>query len=158
MKLIYSSDEIPNSKNSIFLAGPTPRSKDVISWRKEAIKLLEKTDFDGYVIIPEDRDLAKPDYVSQALWERKGLEISGAILFWVPRDLETLPAFTTNVEFGKFVPSGKTIYGRPNDAPKNKYLDWFYEYETSKKPLSTLEETIDNALEFLKSNLNDNVQ
>ena len=42
------------------------------------------------------------------------------------------------------------IYGRTDDAPKNKYLDWFYEYETSRKYCITLEDTIMQCLEHLK--------
>lgn len=154
MKVIYSNDEVINDKNSIFLAGPTPRSNDVATWRIDALKILEELNFDGYVYIPEYRDQVygeKIDTDKQALWERHALENSGVILFWIPRDLKTMPAFTTNVEFGKFVPSKKAIYGRPVDAPKNKYLDWFYKYETERTPNDTLENTIKESLEFLKS-------
>ena len=33
-----------------------------------------------------------------------------------------MPAFTTNVEFGDWVKSGKVILGAPVDAPKMNYL------------------------------------
>jgi hypothetical protein len=43
MKLIYSDQPLPNLKEpAIFLAGPTPRSLNVASWRPEAIKILEQ--------------------------------------------------------------------------------------------------------------------
>ncbi len=53
-----------------------------------------------------------------------------------------MPAFTTNVEFGLYLNSGKIVYGRPDNAPKNRYLDYIYEKEYSKKPFSSLEETL----------------
>lgn len=34
-----------------------------------------------------------------------------------------MPAFTTNVEFGEDLHSGKMLYGRPDGAPKMRYLD-----------------------------------
>ena len=45
-------------------------------------------------------------------------------LFWVPRELRTMPAFTTNVEFGIWADSGKAVLGYPPKAPKCRYLDW----------------------------------
>ena len=50
-----------------------------------------------------------------------------AILFWVPRDLRTLPGFTTNVEFGLDVTTGRAVLGCPPDCPdpeRNRYLIW----------------------------------
>ena len=49
----YSDQEIIKGEKSIFLAGPTPREKDIISWRNEAIKILENLGFDGIVYVPE---------------------------------------------------------------------------------------------------------
>ena len=50
-----------------------------------------------------------------------------------------MAAFTTNVEFGYWLHSGKVIYGRPNDASKIKYLDWLYKVDYGKNPYSDLE-------------------
>lgn len=47
------------------------------------------------------------------------------ILFWIPRDLKTLPAMTTNVEFGLDVAIGRAVLGCPPDCPspeRNRYL------------------------------------
>lgn len=41
----YSDQEVIKSKNSIFLAGPTPRKIEIKSYRKEAIEILEKNWF-----------------------------------------------------------------------------------------------------------------
>ncbi|MDD4547330.1 MAG: hypothetical protein PHI05_01120 [Bacilli bacterium] len=67
MELNYSDKNvIISNKNSIFLAGPTPRDEDTISWRIEAIKYLRKRKFDGIVYIPEDELIRKNDYIDQA--------------------------------------------------------------------------------------------
>jgi hypothetical protein len=56
--------------------------------------------------------------------------------------LETLPGFTTNVEFGRYVGSGRCVYGRPEGAPHTRYLDWLYTKLTGKRPEKTLRETL----------------
>lgn len=134
MKVIYSDEtfELP-IKNSIFLAGPTPRTgTPVPSWRPEALRALEKAGFDGLVFVPEYKNqfnyLEKStpvDFMSQVEWEYRALENCDLIAFWVPRS-KHLPGFTTNVEFGSYVRSNRIIYGRPDDAEKTDYLDWLY--------------------------------
>jgi hypothetical protein len=112
---------------SIFLAGPTPRSPEVMSWRPLAIDLLQKAGFDGTVFVPERTDWSTMvNYDDQVEWEWAGLEEATVIAFWVPRELKTMPAYTTNVEFGLFVKSVQTVYGRPPNAPKTRYLDQLY--------------------------------
>lgn len=139
MKIIYTPESIKLEGRSIFLAGPTPRSKDVQSWRPHALELLEKLNFAGTVLIPECRtEVRNHEYLDQVEWEWKGLENCNRILFWVPRNLETMPAFTTNVEFGSYVRSWRALYGRPDGSPKNDYLDWLYEKVTKRKPHNDL--------------------
>ena len=139
----YSDQEIMKGEKSIFLAGPTPRGKDIISWRNEAIKILESLGFDGIVYVPEYSSWKpKADYVDQAMWERVGLSNATIIVFWIPRHLPDMPAFTTNVEFGYWLHTGKVVYGRPNDAEKIKYLDWLYKLDYNEEPISSLEELL----------------
>lgn len=92
MTVNYSDQEVIKGKKSIFLAGPTPREENVISWRAEACKILEKIGFNGVVYVPE-----------YSTWKPKGeyvaLTNATVIAFWVPRKLPSMPAFTTNVEF-----------------------------------------------------------
>jgi hypothetical protein len=48
-------------------------------------------------------------------------------MYWIPRDLRTLPGFTTNVEFGLDVTTGRAVRGCPPDCPnpeRNRYLIW----------------------------------
>jgi 8-oxo-dGTP pyrophosphatase MutT (NUDIX family) len=91
------------------------------------IESLAECGYDGVVFSPEPRDGKwQTTYDAQVGWEKKHLELADVILAWVPRHLKDMPAFTTNVEFGKYVGSGKLLYGRPDEAPKNSYLDWMY--------------------------------
>ena len=139
----YSDQEIIKGEKSIFLAGPTPREKDIISWRNEAIKILENLGFDGIVYVPEYSSWKpKTDYVDQAMWERVGLSNATIIAFWIPRYLPDMPAFTTNVEFGYWLHTGKVVYGRPNGAEKIKYLDWLYKLDYNEEPIDSLEELL----------------
>ena len=61
-------------------------------------------------------------YEEQIRWEWACLERADAIVFWVPRELTTLPGFITNIEFGLHCRSGKVLLGYPPGAPKMRYL------------------------------------
>lgn len=135
MKILYSDQEMFTGGLSIFLAGPTPRKQEVPSWRPYAVEILEKLDFQGTVLIPErEGGWAKTNYEDQAEWELAGLALCSKILFWVPREMVTMPALTTNVEFGYWLAKSpeRVLYGRPDDAPSTKYLDWLYLREYNK--------------------------
>ena len=114
MKVNYSDEAIVLKQPSIFLAGPTPRSPDVQSWRPDALKILADLEYTGTVYVPERKSFSPGfKYTDQVEWEYAGLENATIIVFWVPRVIETMPAFTTNVEFGRYVGSGRAVYGRP---------------------------------------------
>jgi len=142
MQIVYAPHEPPDTvTKSVFLMGPTPRvATGGDSWRPAMIEALERAGFDGVVFVPETEDKNwKHSYTDQIDWEQKYLYQCDRILAWIPRDLETMPAFTTNVEFGEFVASGKLLYGRPEGAPKTRYLDALYEDCTTHKPFTDLE-------------------
>lgn len=144
---IYSDQEPIFAPPSIFLAGPTPRTAQSVSWRIKALEILKQLAFPGAVLIPERHDWVHSfDYIDQVEWEYTCLEAATVIVFWVPRDPVTLPGFTTNVEFGRYVGSGRCVYGRPEAAPKNRYLDWLYNKLTGATPFTTLEETLQAAV------------
>lgn len=120
MNVVYALQDLPRS---IFLAGPTPRDPLVGSWRPEALEILERLGFTGSVFVPESEDwLAHDNYDRQIEWEWEGLDRASTIVFWIPRDLVTMPAFTTNVEFGYMVASKKILLGYPPGARKTNYL------------------------------------
>ncbi|KKU50926.1 MAG: hypothetical protein A2633_02805 [Candidatus Sungbacteria bacterium RIFCSPHIGHO2_01_FULL_47_32] len=153
MRVIFAREPFPETtRASIFLAGPTPRSKDVRSWRPEALEILERLKFEGDVYFPEDRsgacEMNPETYSPQIEWEAIGLNRADSIVFWVPRNLETFPAFTTNVEWGVWGNSGKTVFGAPREAPKNSYL--LHQAKKNGVPqFETLEETLKNAVQGL---------
>lgn len=147
MKINYSDEEVIKGSVSIFLAGPTPRGEDSLSWRKEAVKFLEDAGFNGIVYVPEYSTWKpKEDYVDQAMWERKALESSTVIVFWIPRELPDIPAFTTNVEFGYWLHSGNVLYGRPDGTKKTKYLDWLYKEDYKKDVYNNLKDLLITAI------------
>lgn len=120
MKVVHALHPL---ERSIFLAGPTPRDDRTPSWRPEALAILQEKGFDGTVFVPEHETWAShDDYDAQVKWEIEALNRSTAIVFWVPRVLGTMPAFTTNVEFGMYLKSGRAVLGYPEGAPKMAYL------------------------------------
>ena len=127
MSVIYAREPLPTRPGpSVFLAGPTLRSADVPSWRPAALAELSGRGLT--VFSPESRHGERPaEYHHQVDWEASALEAADVILFWIPRDLATMPGFTTNVEFGLWVRSGKVVLGCPPDCPspeRNRYLIW----------------------------------
>lgn len=126
MTVVYTGEEIPETiTRSVFLAGPTPRSENVNSWRPEMMRALEGTGLDMVVFCPEKRSPeAKIDYEDIFNWEYKCLNVADLIVFWVPRDIKGgMPAFTTNVEFGYWARSGKVVMGFPVEADAMRYLN-----------------------------------
>jgi nucleoside 2-deoxyribosyltransferase len=150
MKAIYVDQPFPDTfHKSLYLAGPTPRETTVSSWRPQALHLLESFGYDGVVFLPESQDGTRSgDYDRQVEWELEAMRRSDMILFWVPAERETLPAYTTRVEFGLQVHSGKAILGIPQDAFKTRYME-----QLAKKyrlaAHHTLEETVEAALATL---------
>jgi len=107
----------------IFLAGPSSRDASVLSWRPEALDILEDLGFSGTVFVPEDNDKASRLYTydDQIEWELEALHSATVVVFWVPRNGD-LPGFTTNIEFGMFATRPNVVLGCPPNAEKVKYL------------------------------------
>lgn len=126
MRVVYAKQEPPESwHHAIFLAGPTPRDPKTPSWRPEALEILEGLGYEGVVFVPEPENGEwRGSYTDQTEWEKMGLEMADKIVFWVPRDLRTMPALTTNIEYGRYVDTGKAVLGYPDGAEKMRYLDW----------------------------------
>jgi hypothetical protein len=145
---IFSSDGAYDSKPappSVFLAGPTLRGEDkgkYPNWRGKAAVLFGRSGYEGALYIP---DPFADTIAGQIDWEVFHLELATCVMFWIPRDLDLLPGFTTNVEFGEYLRSGKAVLGFPPGVRKMTYL----EYRAGKygMPVShTLEETVANAM------------
>lgn len=147
----YSDKEVIKGKKSLFLAGPTPRNQETLSWRPKAIEIFNNLNFDGVVYIPEYevRD-GVVDNDKQFAWELEALAEATVIVFWIPRKLPDMPAFTTNVEFGYWLRTNKVIYGRPDNAEHIGYLDRLYKFNTGKTPINNLEQLLKEAVDSLK--------
>lgn len=135
MKLVFADDSLPTEvTKTIFLAGPNPRYKngDVVlrTWRHDVLEELERIGYDGHVFIPmpigsfygETVSGAVADYDHQIEWEDAAMMRADVILMWVDRT-STLRGMTTNIEFGRYLDSGRLIYGRPENADGCRYLD-----------------------------------
>lgn len=128
MQIIYAKEPLTTEarKFSVFLAGPTPRSPDVSSWRPTAISHLERMHFQGVLLSPEPRDgVWQGEYDDQVEWEAEAMDAATCIAFWLPRQLYTMPGFTTNDEWGYYKASGKVVLGTPPEAEKVKYQAWW---------------------------------
>lgn len=150
---LYSDSRPLTSPMSLFLAGPTPRDPDTPSWRPQALEYLKKINFKGYVYIPERSDgwSADFEYSEQIEWEETALIKAGVILFWIPRDLDTMPGFTTNIEWGHWTSRKpeKLILGAPENTPEMDYLR-YYANKLDIPNTYTLEEAIDKAVEKIE--------
>jgi hypothetical protein len=130
INLVMAREPIPTGP-SVFLAGPTPeRGSGVPSWRPDAVDNLE-AQWSGEqpltVLSPESRGGVRAvRYEDQFQWELRAREAATVILFWIPRDVVTMPGFTTNVEFGFDIAKGRSVVlGCPPGCPnpeRNRYL------------------------------------
>lgn len=120
---IYALEKKQIKGHSVFLAGPTPRNASVPSWRPEMIQNLRKNEYAGDILIPEKRgNYLDYEYETQTRWEVEHLNKSSCILFWIPRNIPNMPAFTTNIEFGEWMHSKKILLAYPQNAEKMRYL------------------------------------
>lgn len=150
IRVVYVGQDFPSHiEKSIMLAGPTPRESHVPSWRPEAIRILESLGYDGVVFVPEgEHKVWSTNYETQVETEEQMLHTADCIVCWVPRELATMPAFTTNDEYGTWKYSGKVVFGAPEGAPKVRYQQ-YYAQKLSIPSYTTLEATLASAVERL---------
>jgi hypothetical protein len=151
MKIIYAKKSFDHDKvkyGSIFLAGPTPRSSEVISWRPAAIELFKKQNYAGMLLVPEETDGNwRGSYEDQVEWEEDGLRSACCIMFWIPRKIPEMAALTTNDEWGFWKKSGKVVFGAPPDAERVSYQR-YYANKYSVPNFSSLEDTVQGAIKM----------
>jgi hypothetical protein len=148
MNIVYVHQPIDTEQFKIFLAGPTIRDNTFTAWRHQALNILEDLGYQDTVFVPEtETGKWSEKWVEQVEWEIAALESADRIVFWIPRNLESLPGFTTNCEFGCELTRKpvKAILGCPPDAVKVGYLK--YRAHKVGIPVSdTLENTLRLAL------------
>jgi len=130
MKIIYAQEAIPNEINkSIFLAGPSLRpGQEGVSWRINALKILELLEYDGIVFVPEARtgNFEDFNYETQILWETKCLKMADHIVFYLNRNVDSgLLGLTTNDEWGYWKDSGKCVLITEINADSVRYQEWW---------------------------------
>ena len=114
-------------KNAIFLAGPCPREDydNADKWRKDAVDILKDIGFNGYVLIPTNKNYLKMRNLDkQTAWEQEAMSVASAIVFWCDRT-EKLPGFTTNYELGAWMSKPRIYIGIPEEVKKknaNAYI------------------------------------
>lgn len=129
IKIVYAQSPLPTTvTKTIYLAGPTDRNLRPTPWRQDALQILRDLSFDGHVFVPELEDGAwNGDRDAQWAWEDAAMSRADAIVFWMPRDLETMPGFTTNIEWGLYAGSGRVVLGVPSGAPKTDWMERYAE-------------------------------
>ncbi len=148
MRIVYAQEKLDNLKFSVFLAGPTPRSENVNSWRPEMLDKIEKKFGDLITcLVPEMRNGWTDDfeYNDQIDWESAALEKADIIIFWIPRNMKDMPALTTNIEFGYWLAkdSYKIIVGFPKNSERMRYIQRLLEVHAVPAH-STMDEVIDS--------------
>ena len=152
---IHCPDVLPKRKEGwyVFLAGPVQGTYD---WRGTMPKIDNVT-----YLSPARTNYDNFDYVEQVEWEKKMMSMADIILFWIPESTINIPgreyAQTTRTEFGEYLGKGKrVIIGISKDTfPGYKYFkSKTKQYSTPSfeiKLHSTLEDTINNLKEYIKS-------
>jgi 8-oxo-dGTP pyrophosphatase MutT (NUDIX family)/nucleoside 2-deoxyribosyltransferase len=155
VRTVYYDEPLPREQFiAFFLAGPTPRTKDVASWRPQALEYIteiaKEKNIDVHVFIPEYRNsrsrrISLEDMVE---WDKRALNRADMIIFWLPRNLETFPGYTTNIEWGWWFRSGKVVFGAPDYAEKVDYVK-IKAREENVSIFDTLYETIMGAFAYV---------
>lgn len=124
LKVIYTLENPQKNTKSIFLAGPCRRDGKPTLWRQRVIEMLAASGYDGQIFCPELPAGGNPEwsYNRQIDWEMENLSGADVIMFWIPRS-EEMPGFTTNIEFGEWLKSGKIVIGAPEAAYKTQYME-----------------------------------
>lgn len=155
MTVVYSREDMPKDETkSMFLAGPVPRKEYELSWKNEALEILDSMGYNGVVYIPENRNPEQKegnfDLQAQLDWEYTCMCACDAIVFWIPREMRSdfeMIGLTTNVEFGRFLNSNKLFCGCPDEAPRMEYLKLIS--RDKYKWHNTLEDTLKSVVQYL---------
>lgn len=139
--------ETKKDKTYVFLGGPIQGAPD---WQNSIPEI------DGVEFINPKRSSIKDDfnYNEQVDWETKALRISDIALFWIPKEIESIPgrdyAQTTKIELMENLCRGKTIIlGIDEGVHTKRYL----ELKALKYGCSKVLGSLDECIEQLKIHL-----
>lgn len=153
VRVVHAGGEPPDRWTaSLFLAGPTPRTLDIPSWRPAALdEIARRWNGPGtlVVFVPEPQDEVWPEYDNQITWELYWGDRCDVVLFWIPRGPGML-GLTTNDEWGRWKDSGRVTLGSPPAALSVRYQR-HYAADHHIPVNDTLSATVASALEMLGS-------
>ncbi|MFC5802630.1 nucleoside 2-deoxyribosyltransferase domain-containing protein [Streptomyces formicae] len=127
VQVVHVGQEPPEAwAAAVYLCGPTPTDPAEPSWRPDAVAALS-TAWSGagrlVVFLPEPvRGGSYPAYADQIAWEEEAMRRSDVILFWIPREMSRLPGLVSNIKWGAWCDSGRTVLGAPPKAERMEYL------------------------------------
>jgi hypothetical protein len=157
--LIMAREGLPQGHASVFIGGPNVERGDQEPWRHRAVDLIRArwAEVGGgqplAVLSPESREGRRADrYEDQVDWEIAAREQATVRLYWMWRDMDTMPGMTSNVEIGYDLGRGRAVVlGLPPDCPnpeRNRYIRHLAGvHRAPVRP--TLETTVDAALDLL---------
>ncbi|MEC4570242.1 nucleoside 2-deoxyribosyltransferase domain-containing protein [Streptomyces virginiae] len=127
VEVVHVGQEAPDSwAAAVYLCGPTPTDPAEPSWRPGAVDALRSAWCGGgrlVVFVPEPvPGGGYPAYGEQIAWEEDAMRRSDVILFWIPRDMATLPGLVSNIKWGSWCDSGRAVLGAPPEAERMAYL------------------------------------
>lgn len=148
MHKVYQNETPPYKfSQSLFLAGGSIREgQEGMSWRKEALRILDDVGYKGVVYLPENREGRLEEH-QDTNWEQNCLDTSDVILMWLPAN-DTLPCYGSRVEYGRYATTGRLVLGYPEDAQGLSYIH--HDSQKLHIPLShSLTHTIQDAMDLL---------
>ena len=165
MVQVYESPQELNGLNqiSLFLAGGIDRAPD---WQKDAIAYLNHNHDDLNLAVLNPRrstPFSKDDYesrIEQVTWEFENLRHANSILFWFP---DNAPCTTSLFELGFWINHFKTFVGVNPGHYKERSIKMQISllnnlrkgHFEEVKVENTLENTLDNAINYLRTLHND---
>lgn len=144
---------IPKKKIYVFLGGPI---QGATNWRDWIPNFGSDVELINPVRSENIDHLTDYEYHRQVEWETLGLRISDIVLFWIPKEVVSIPgrdyAQTTKIELTENLVRGKkVVLGIESGVNTRRYLVEKYKFYCG--PNSTVGETFDQTMRLLKSEI-----
>lgn len=116
---------------SVYLAGPEPEIRHPDLWRRDVVKALTDTRFEGNVFVPLSRNFrAQMDSDLLAHWKLHRMKRADAILFWVARNSNPANDPAARQAIIRFAQHEKIVIGcEATDERSAPFLDLARQYE-----------------------------